>query len=102
MGVINCTEALYPRIKRVYKNLGHCPGADDVYLAQRGLRTLATRIRAQGAAALSIAKWLKGQKQVARVLHPQLEDCPGHEFFARDFVGASGLFAFVLPWWMAA
>lgn len=96
MGVINCSDAVYPRIKRVYKNLGICPGADDVYLAQRGLRTLATRIKAQGAAALKIAQWLKAQPQVARVLHPQLPDCKGHEIFARDFVGASGVFSFVL------
>jgi cystathionine beta-lyase len=33
---------------------------------------------------------------VARVLHPALPDCPGHEAFVRDFRGASGLFSFVL------
>jgi cystathionine beta-lyase len=96
MGVINCTDATYARIKRVYKNLGICPGADDVYLAHRGLRTLATRIKAQGEAALKVAKWLAEQPQVERVLHPQLPTCKGHEIFARDFVGASGLFSFML------
>jgi cystathionine beta-lyase len=30
------------------------------------------------------------------VLHPALPDCPGHEIWARDFKGASGLFSFVL------
>jgi cystathionine beta-lyase len=30
------------------------------------------------------------------VLHPALPDCPGHELWARDFKGASGLFAIVL------
>jgi cystathionine beta-lyase len=45
---------------------------------------------------LRIAHWLKGRSEVARVLHPALPDCPGHEFFARDFRGASGLFSFVL------
>ena len=96
MGVINCTAAVYPRIKRVYKNLGNCPGADDIYLAQRGLRTLATRIKAQGEAGLKVAKWLKTQPQVAKVLHPQLPDCAGHELFERDFLGACGVFSFVL------
>jgi len=96
MGVINCTAAVYPRIKRVYKNLGNCPGADDVYLAQRGLRTLSARIKAQGEAGLKIANWLKAQPQVAKVLHPQLPDCPGHELFKRDFLGGCGVFSFVL------
>ncbi len=30
------------------------------------------------------------------MLHPALPDCPGHEFFVRDFKGASGLFSFAL------
>jgi cystathionine beta-lyase len=29
------------------------------------------------------------------VLHPALPDCPGHEYWKRDFKGASGLFSFV-------
>jgi cystathionine beta-lyase len=43
-----------------------------------------------------VARWLKGQPQVARVLHPALPDCPGHELWERDFRGATGLFSFVL------
>ena len=33
---------------------------------------------------------------MAQVLHPALPSCPGHDIFARDFLGSSGLFAFVL------
>ena len=39
---------------------------------------------------------LKAQPQVGLVLHPALPDCPGHECWARDFKGSSGLFAFEL------
>ncbi|MDP9415589.1 MAG: PLP-dependent transferase, partial [Pseudomonadota bacterium] len=60
------------------------------------LRTLAVRLRQHEASALRIAHWLKDQPQVAKVLHPALADCPGHEHWARDFKGASGLFSFVL------
>jgi cystathionine beta-lyase len=42
-----------------------------------------------------MAHWFKSQPQVARVLHPALPDCPGHEFFLRDFTGACGLFGVV-------
>jgi cystathionine beta-lyase len=42
-----------------------------------------------------IAKWLSTQPEVQTVLHPALESCPGHEFWKRDFSGASGLFSFV-------
>lgn len=96
MGIINCTTATYSRIKRVYKNLGICPGADDVYLAQRGLRTLSTRLKAQGAVGIKFAEWLADQPQVERVLHPALPDFPNHKIFKRDFGGAAGVFSFIL------
>lgn len=96
MGIINCTKATYGKIKRVYKNLGICPGPEDVYLAQRGLRTLSTRLKAHSEAALDIAKWLKTSDKISKVFHPALPENPGHEFWKRDFLGCSGVFTFVL------
>jgi len=31
---------------------------------------------------------------VGRVLHPALPECPGHEYWKRDFSGSAGLFSF--------
>ena len=45
---------------------------------------------------MKVARWLKAQPQVARVLHPALPDCPGHEYWQRDFRGSTGLFSFEL------
>ena len=61
-----------------------------------GLRTLGVRMRQHGESALRIARWLETRPEVARVLHPALATCPGHEFWARDFNGSTGLFSFVL------
>jgi cysteine-S-conjugate beta-lyase len=72
--------------------LGAYASPDDCWLAMRGLRTLHVRLKAQEAAGLRIARWFEGRPEVARVLHPALPGCPGHEFFLRDFSGASGLF----------
>jgi len=43
-----------------------------------------------------VAKWLKERPEVGLVLHPALPDCPGHEYWKRDFNGSSGLFTFEL------
>ena len=43
-----------------------------------------------------MANWLANHPKVATVNHPALASCKGHEFFKRDFSGASGLFSFVL------
>lgn len=96
MGVINCTKETYPKIKRVYKNLGICPGVDDVYLAQRGLRTMPLRLEHQGRVGLELAKWLQEHDKVSRVLHPALENYAGYDIWKRDFRGTAGLFTIIL------
>jgi cystathionine beta-lyase len=57
---------------------------------------MGVRLRQHESNALKVAAWLKAQPQVARVLHPALPDCPGHDIWRRDFSGASGLFSIVL------
>lgn len=75
---------------------GQCAGPDDVYLGLRGLRTLLVRLARHQESALTIAKWLQGQRRVAEVRHPALPGAPGHELWRRDFTGATGVFSFVL------
>ncbi len=77
-------------------DLGQYASPDDCWLALRGARTLNVRLRHQAANALRIATWFADRPEVRRVLHPALPSCPGHEFFMRDFTGASGLFGIVL------
>ncbi|MDD2704557.1 MAG: cystathionine beta-lyase [Acidocella sp.] len=72
--------------------LGNYASPDDCWLALRGLRTLHIRLKAQEAAGLQVARWLAERPEVARVLHPALPSCPGHELFLRDFTGSCGLF----------
>ncbi|MDP2698201.1 cystathionine beta-lyase [Thalassospira sp.] len=75
---------------------GDAIGPDDCYLAQRGLRTLGVRLRQHHESGLKIATWLQTRPEVRRVLHPALPDDPGHAIWKRDFIGASGLFSFIL------
>ena len=43
-----------------------------------------------------MARWLQQQPEVREVIYPALPGSRGHELWKRDFIGASGLFAFVL------
>lgn len=96
LGAVTVTEPQARRLEQTRRVLGQTAGPDDAWLALRGLRTLAVRLERHQASALKVAEWLQGQPQVARVLHPALPDCPGHESWRRDFKGATGLFSFAL------
>ncbi|MGN6123361.1 MAG: PLP-dependent transferase, partial [Sphingomonas oligoaromativorans] len=96
MGSVTATAGHYPKLRKMTQLFGQHVSPDDAYLASRGLRTLAVRLRQHEAGALAVARWLKGRPEVARVLHPAFEDCPGHAAWKRDFKGSSGLFSFVL------
>lgn len=92
LGTITATEAAWPRLAKTLGDLGIWTGPDDMYLAQRGLRTLAVRMKRHQETALTLARWLAARPEVVEVLHPALPDHPGHALWRRDFSGASGLF----------
>ena len=83
---------LFSQLKKCAMDFGDVPGADDCYLALRGVRTLKVRMQHQQESALKIAKWLQQQPQVKRVLYPALPEDAGHAIWKRDFLGASSLF----------
>ena len=95
LGLMVCTEASWPIIKKNAVRFGTCAGPDDLYLGLRGLRTMSVRLKRHQESALALADWLASRPEVARILHPARPGDPGHELWKRDFTGASGLFAAV-------
>lgn len=96
MGLITTNEETWPRIRKHVRAMGLHAAPDDVYLAQRGLRTMVLRLQRHRDSALAVAEWLTGRPEIERVLHPALPDAPGHALWKRDFTGSSGLFSVVL------
>jgi cysteine-S-conjugate beta-lyase len=96
LGSATANAQHFSRLQRTAWDLGHAVSPDDAWLGSRGLRTLAVRLKQHEENALAVARWLKSRPEVGRVLHPAFPDCPGHEFWKRDFSGASGLFSFEL------
>jgi len=94
LGSATATDKYFQRLQTASWDLGHAVSPDDAWLASRGLRTMAVRLKQHEENALKIAHWLKERAEVGLVLHPALPDCPGHEIWKRDFNGSSGLFAF--------
>lgn len=95
LGSVTASPALFPRLDKIVRQWGVAVSPDDAWLALRGLRTLDVRLRRHEQNALAVARWLTDQPRVARVLHPALPSCPGHEYFTA-YRGSTGLFSIVL------
>jgi len=93
--VITRDRALNDRLALAHMRLGLGVSPDDAYLVQRGLPTMKMRFERHDASARALAAWFKARPEIAKVLHPAFEDCPGHAFWQRDFTGAGGLFSVV-------
>jgi cystathionine beta-lyase len=96
LGLVSANERCWASLRAAFDSFSICPGPEDVFLASRGLRTLAVRLAHHQESALKVAQWLEARPEVQRVLHPALESDPGHAIWKRDFRGACGLFSVVL------
>jgi len=96
LGLIVCSEATFPRLHRLWTDMGVTASSDDCFLGLRGLRTLVTRLARQQASAIKVAEWLRTRPEVNEVIYPALPGSRGHELWKRDFAGATSLFGIVL------
>ncbi len=88
-------EADWQAVRTAGSLLGQYASPDDVWLALRGVRTMAVRLKRQEASGLEVARWLEGRPEVKQVMHPALPSHPQHALWKRDFTGACSLFGVV-------
>lgn len=96
LGVATANRRAWELLRAGAHDFGQTAGADDLYLALRGLRTLGLRLRQHQHNAMHLATALQSHPAVEQVLYPGLPGDAGHALWRRDFRGASGLFAVAL------
>ena len=96
LGIVTANQRAEAKLKAAQAALGLCPGAEEVFSALKGLRTLDIRMQRHQDNALKLAVWLESRAEVENVLYPALPSFAGHELWKRDFDGASGLFSIIL------
>ena len=101
IGSVSANAATWPDLKKTHGTLGLHVAPDDVFLALRGLRTMAVRLERHAKSAREVATFLSDQRVVEQVLYPPLEDDPGHAIWQRDMAGAGGLMGVVFDGWDA-
>lgn len=95
-GTVSANARAWAQLKETAISLGVCAAPDDIFLAARGLRTLAIRMKEHSARSQDLAAWLEKQPGVRAVYHPALPSHPDHALFQRDFTGAGSLFSILL------
>ncbi|UCG51523.1 MAG: aminotransferase class I/II-fold pyridoxal phosphate-dependent enzyme [Candidatus Latescibacterota bacterium] len=85
---------LIARIKHKMDHLGCTLDPHACFLLQRGLKTLALRVRWQNESALRIAKFLEVHRSVGKVNYPGLESNLYYERARELFEGCGGMLSF--------
>ncbi|MFN2431652.1 MAG: PLP-dependent aspartate aminotransferase family protein [Gemmatimonadota bacterium] len=92
--VVTSDDALAGRLRFIQNAVGAVPGPFDCWLALRGTKTLALRMRAHEESAGELARWLDGQAgsgPILRVHYPGLPSHPQHDLARRQMSGFGGI-----------
>ncbi len=84
-------DDLAARIQFIANAAGAVPGPMDSWLALRGTKTLALRMRQHDANGREIAQWLAKRVGDERVFYPGLASHPQHELAKRQMTGFGGM-----------
>ena len=94
---VTANAGLAERIGFLQNAVGAIAGPFDSFLALRGLKTLALRMRQASESALQIAGWLEKHPRVGHVFYPGLPSHAQHELAKRQMQnGYSGIVSFAV------
>ncbi|PJK29180.1 cystathionine gamma-synthase [Minwuia thermotolerans] len=89
--VIGENPDLKERLYYLQNAVGGVLGPFDSFLALRGVKTLALRMRQHCTSALTIAEHLEAHPGIERVIYPGLPSHPQHDLAARQMDGFGGM-----------
>lgn len=84
-------DEIAERLAFIQNSVGAVPGPFDCWLALRGTKTLALRMRQHDASGRRIADWLTKHPRVRTVYYPGLPSHPQHELACRQMKGFGGM-----------
>lgn len=95
-GVVVASQPIIRKLAEYAINHGGTLDAHACYQLERGLKTLALRVKQQNANAEQLARFLTAHPAVARVNYPGLAEHPEHKVAARQMRGFGGMLSFEL------
>lgn len=96
IAVVGDNDELVEKMLFLQNSVGAVAGPFDSYLALRGVKTLALRMKHHNEAALKLAQWLDAHPQVEKVIYPGLPSHPQHELAKKQMSGFGGMISILL------
>ena len=93
--LVTSDAALAESLRFLQNAAGMVPGPMDCWLALRGTKTLAVRMRQHEQNARTLARSLAGHPAVSAVFYPGLESHPQHELAKRQASGFGAIISFI-------
>lgn len=93
-GVIAGSAARVKALKEARGMFGNVIDPHQAFLVERGLKTLAVRVRHQNDSALAVARFLEQHPKIARVFYPGLPSHPDHAIAQAQMSGFGGVVSF--------
>ena len=94
--IITNKSEIQEKLRFLIKTTGAGLPPFDSWLVLRGIKTLGVRMEKAQSNADKIARWLKTQKVVTKVIYPGLEEHPGHKIMQRQSRGFGSMVTFRL------
>ncbi len=94
--IITSNDELYEVLKFHNNAVGAVPGPLDCFLALRGVKTLALRMKEHQNNAFAVARFLEQHPGVESVFYPGLTSHPQHELASEQMKGFGGVVACVV------
>jgi cystathionine gamma-lyase len=88
---VTASAELGERLAFLQNSIGAIAGPFDSFLALRGLKPLALRMRAHNDNGQAVATWLATHAGIEKVIYPGLEDHPQHALAGRQMSGYTGM-----------
>lgn len=87
---------LEEKLRFIQNSCGAVPGPHDAWLVLRGIKTLHVRMQRHCENGEAIAKYLRSNAKVGKVIWCGFEDHPNHEVAKRQMRGFGGMISFTL------
>ena len=96
VAVVGDNPVLADELAFLQNSAGAIAGPFDSYLALRGLKTIALRMRTHNESGMRIAKWLTAHPMIEQVFYPGLASHPQSELAGRQMSGFGGMVSVIV------